>query len=271
MANEIVSGATQGAAAGSALGPWGAAIGGALGGISGLLGSRSSRRAAQQQQQAARDAMALQGQLRGDMQNRLMPYLGTGQTATEMLGQGLRDNSLTRAFTNEDFVKDPGYDWRMAEGTRAVEGGAAARGGLLSGAAAKALAKYGQGFASNEFDRAYGRFTNTQDRNFQKLFATAGLGQNAVGQSNAADQWYGNNAGGLMTGAGNAAAAGTIGGANAIAGGLGQAYNAWQDNQLLRMIGAGNRGGGFAGGNLGSQYGSGAYRSPWAGYGGEDS
>jgi hypothetical protein len=63
-----------------------------------------------------------------------------------------------------DMQKDPGYQFRMQEGLNAVEGSAAARGTQLSGATMKALAKYGQNFASNEMANAYGRFQD--QRNF---------------------------------------------------------------------------------------------------------
>lgn len=269
-ASGALSGAGQGAATRAMFGPWGAAIGAGVGAISGWLGSKSSKKAAEQQRQAIEQAKQFQTGLRGDMQNRLTPYLSTGSNAANLLNQGLTDGSLTRSFTNEDFVKDPGYQWRMDQGTKAVEGGAAARGGLLSGAAAKALTKYGQGYASNEFNNAYSRFTNDQDRSFNKIFGTSGLGLNATGQANSVDTNYGNNMMGLMTGAGNAQAAGTMGSANAIAGGIGQMYNAYQDNALMNFLKQGGSGGGTAGGNIASQYGSGAWRSPWAGYGGNE-
>ena len=47
--------------------------------------------------------------------------------------------SLLKSFGIEDFEADPGYAFRREEGMRGVEGGAAARGGLLSGAALKAI------------------------------------------------------------------------------------------------------------------------------------
>jgi hypothetical protein len=266
MANDAFSGAGQGAATGAMFGPWGAAVGGVLGGISGALGSRSSRRAAQQQRQALEQAQQVQREQYQQALGFQQPYSGLGNRGSAELGTRLND--LTRSFTNDDFVKDPGYDWRMAEGNRAVESSAAARGGVLSGAAAKALQKYGQGFASNEFDKAYGRFTGTQDRTYNKLMGLVGVGQNAANVSSGLATGFGNSMAGNFEQQGNVNAAGTMGSANAIAGGVGQVYNAIQDNALLRAIQ--QRPGSFAGGNLASQYGSGAYRSPWASYGGEE-
>ena len=49
------------------------------------------------------------------------------------------------------FETSPGYQFRMDEGGRAVDRSASARGLLLSGAQNKALTRFGQGEASNEF------------------------------------------------------------------------------------------------------------------------
>lgn len=144
--------------------------------------------------------------------------------------------SLMRNFTNEDFVKDPGYQFRMDEGMRGVEGGAAARGGLLSGAALKAIQKYGQGFASNEFGNAYSRFENNKTNNYNRLAGLVNSGQGATNQmSNTAGQFAQNNANALGA-YGNAQAAGYMGQANALNQGIGQATNLYQQNELMKMI-----------------------------------
>lgn len=164
--------------------------------------------------------------------------------------------SLLKNFTNEDFVKDPGYQFRMDEGTRAVEGGAAARGNLLSGAAQKALLKYGQGFASNEFGNAYSRFENNKTNTYNKLAGIVNSGQGATNQiSNTAGQFAQNNANALGS-LGNAQAAGYMGQANALNNGLGQAANFYQQNQLMDLI-RNPGGGGSSWGNLNNQYFSG--------------
>ena len=71
-----------------------------------------------------------------------------------------------------NFMTDPGYEFRREEGTRAIERGAAARGGLLSGGTGRALQRYGQDYASNEYTNVYNRIANI-----------AGLGQVSAGQS----------------------------------------------------------------------------------------
>jgi hypothetical protein len=64
---------------------------------------------------------------------------------------------------------DPSYGFRFAEGQKALERSAAAKGTILTGGTLKALAAYGQGLASTEFGNIF-------NRNYQ----LAGLGLNAA-------------------------------------------------------------------------------------------
>jgi hypothetical protein len=99
-----------------------------------------------------------------------------------------------------NFQGDPGYQFRMQEGLKALQGSAAARGSLNSGATLKAISRYGQDYASNEYANAYGR-------EFNRLSTIANLGQNSAAQTGAANQNYANAYGQNVTGAANAQAA----------------------------------------------------------------
>lgn len=129
--------------------------------------------------------------------------------------------SLLRNFTAADFQTDPGYDFRIQQGQKQIEGSAAARGGLLSGAAAKALTKYNQDFASNEYSNAYNRFNNDQNTLYNRLSGIAGVGQQATNQVQAAGSNYGNAAGSAINYGGAARASGYINNANSLNAGLG--------------------------------------------------
>lgn len=129
--------------------------------------------------------------------------------------------SLLDTFSREDFQTDPGYEFRLGEGQKALESSAAARGGLLSGAAAKALTKYNQNFASNEYQNAYNRFNNDQTNIFNRLAGIAGVGQTATNQLQQAGQNYANQTGNAIQYGGAARGSGYINQANAINGALG--------------------------------------------------
>jgi len=56
-----------------------------------------------------------------------------------------------------DFEADPGYKFRLEQGLKALEGSAAARGGLFSSNTAESIQDYAQGLASQEYGDAYNR------------------------------------------------------------------------------------------------------------------
>lgn len=187
--------------------------------VGGIMGSNSAKKAAKQQAAAIREATALQRQMYNTTREDLSGYRNIGGTALDQMNQiGMPE--MTKSFTASDFVKDPGYDFRMAEGAKALERSAAARGGLMGGAAGKAMARYGQDYASNEYQNVYDRFNNDRDQRFNKLSSLVNIGQNSAAQTGNAAQNFGNQAGQNMIGAGNAQAAGTIAGSNAWSGAI---------------------------------------------------
>jgi len=64
-----------------------------------------------------------------------------------------------------DFFNDEGYKFRLAEGKKAIENSAAARGNMLSGATLKGLENFASGLASDEYGAAYNRYGDTRDYN----------------------------------------------------------------------------------------------------------
>ena len=65
---------------------------------------------------------------------------------------------LLGEFSNEGLEQDPGYQFRQAEGEKALQRGASAKGLSLSGGALKDLSRFNQGLASEEYGSAYGRY-----------------------------------------------------------------------------------------------------------------
>jgi hypothetical protein len=144
--------------------------------------------------------------------------------------------SLLRDFRMSDFEADPGYAFRQSEGMRGLENSAAARGGLLSGAAMKAIQRFGQDLASQEYGNAYQRFNANQTNKYNRLAGVINSGQGATNQvSNAAGQ-FGQQQANNIIGAGNAQAAGAVGSANAWNNAIGTGFNMYQSNQLMNRI-----------------------------------
>lgn len=221
--------------------PWMAlAIGG-----SALLGASASKSAANTQAAATDRAGELQKQM-FEEQNRLQePFRQGGMAAQNKLltyfglpggTEGGDFGKYSRDFGMSDFVTDPGYAFRLAEGQKTLDRQAAARGGLISGGALKAAQRYGQDMGSQEFTNAFNRYQTNRANQLQPLQSLMGAGQTATNTMGANAANYGTNAGNLMTSGGAARASGYVGGANALTSGLGQYMNYTQNQNLMNRL-----------------------------------
>jgi len=167
-------------------------------------------------------------------QNRLLEYLGLGGDVNAP-GYG---KYATAEFTPEMFNqgKDPGYAFRMAEGMKALERSAAARGGLLSGSNLKNTQRFGQDLASQEYQNAFNRFQTQRTNTLNPFASLAGVAQSSANTLGTQAGQYGNAMASNIIGAGNAQASGYMGQANAIAGGVGQGINFYQNQQLMNRL-----------------------------------
>lgn len=184
-----------------------------------------------------------------DKQNRLQdPFRSAGLYGLSQVRNGFSTGGqFTKQFGMKDYEADPGYAFRLAEGLKGINANAAARGGLISGNALKAAARYGQQMGSEEYQNAFNRYQVNRSNQLQPLMSLAGLGQTAtnvlgnaasqqgagissalgqMGQSNA-------NAYGDM---GNARASGYVGMGNALNSAVGTGLNYYQGNQMLNAL-----------------------------------
>ena len=143
-------------------------------------------------------------------------------------------------FTAASMLQEPGYQFRLSEGLKAMERGAAARGGLQSGAALKAAQRYGQEYASGEYQNAFNRYQAERQARLGPLQSLAGVGQTTAQALGGAAGTLGANLGQTyMTGgigAGQARASGYLGQANALTGALGTGLNYFQNQQLMSRL-----------------------------------
>jgi hypothetical protein len=199
---------------------------------SSLLGSRSASKAADTQAAAADRAAQLQKEQFERQVELQAPFREAGVRALPELEAASRYTP----FGMGQFQQDPGYAFRLAEGQKALDRQAAARGGLISGGALKAAQRYGQEMGSQEYTNAFNRYQIERNARLNPLQSLAGFGQTSVNQLGQAGQNYATNVGNLMTSAGAAQAAGQVGAANAITGGLGTYLNYNQGNNLLNAL-----------------------------------
>lgn len=230
-----IIGGLAGAAAGAAgLGGLTLATGGMLGLAAGstLGGAKAAKSAASTQAAAADRAAELQQQQYEQTRADYAPWRAAGEQALNKL----IPLSDYQKFGMNQFTQDPGYAFRLSEGQKALDRSAAARGGLISGGALKAAARYGQEMGSQEYMNAFNRYQTERAAQLNPLQSLAGLGQTALGQTTAAGQNYATGAGNMITGGAAAQAAGQVGAANAITGGLGSYLNYTQSNNLLNAL-----------------------------------
>jgi hypothetical protein len=143
---------------------------------------------------------------------------------------------LTKQFTPQDFAEgiDPGYAFRLKMGQEQAQRQANQAGGAIGGNALAGLQDYTQGSASQEYGNAFNRFQTQRGNIYNTLASIAGLGQTSLGQTGTAATAAGANIGQAISNAGSAQAAGQVGTANAIGGGLTGAANSYALSSLLK-------------------------------------
>ena len=217
------------------------AAGGALG--KAYLQKEGARKAGRAQMQAADVA-------RGDIEKAYdiskgyyQPYYDTGTAASnrlaELMGIGGQAGaqgygSLMRDFSMQDYQQDPGYQFRLQEGLKQLQRGAAARGGMLSGATLAGTQKYAQGLASQEYGNAYQRFMEQQQNRYNMLSGQQGLGARMAGSLADLSSQYGSNLANIALGKGNIEAQKTA----AEYGAYGAGLNALTDFGMQKFGGA---------------------------------
>ena len=158
----------------------------AIGGTA-VLGYLGSQSAAGDQATATKDAAAVsersnqanidfQKWLWGEQKDLTQPYVGAGGRALSTY-----ESEIGKPFGQDELELDPGYQFRLDEGSKALENSAAARGMSLSGGNLKDISRWSQSYASDEFNKAYGR---RQDY-LSRLSGLVGIGQaSSVQQAN---------------------------------------------------------------------------------------
>ena len=169
------------------------------------------------------------------------------QSQTQAQNQGVDDGqygSLTKPFDqtdlNNDLVYQNSLQFGLNTGINQLNNRAAATGGYGSGAALKALTRYGNDYATTKTAGAYDRNAANKNQIYSFLQGQSAQGQSAASGVGAAGINTAAGIAGNINAAGNANAAGSIAGANALGGGIAGATNALQWNQMLQRNGSGN-------------------------------
>lgn len=179
-----------------------------------IFGQNANVKASEAQAQATAQANQHLQNSYAQQQGYLNPYNQSGLTALSGLGAG--QNSIMNGYQASDA-----YKFQLSEGQNAINNSMAAKGLGNSSAAAKSLAQYSQGLASQDAQQYY-------NNEFNRLNTLAGYGINAATNLSGATGSLGANLSNNTTGLGDAKAAAHIGQAN-------QSQNAF--NQYMGVLG----------------------------------
>ena len=205
--------------------------GGAILGSSALGGMGSSAAAGAQRKMSKEELATIAAYSQAAMQN-AAPYMRLGKQAADAYAAALpgltnkkQYKEFTDPYTMEKYKESPlytpmvtnlaelqatpGYQFQLQQGQQAANMGAAARGGMLSGAQQQALQRFGQGLASTGFENAWQRAQNAYKSAFEANQArgrmlmganqqAANIYSNATGIGNQAQQAFGQLGKGLL-------------------------------------------------------------------------
>ena len=206
-------------------------VGGSI--ASSLIGSNAAQSAAQTEANAANNATQTQLGIFNQTQQNLQPYNQVGQSALSQLaslfglstggGAGTGPTAATAAQATSALTQYPGYQFGLQQGNLAQQQSAASQGLLLSGQQLQAAQTFGQNYAMQNAWNPY----------ISQLNTLAGNGQNAGAQLGSIGASTGSSVANSQLAAGQAAASGTVGSANAITGALNTGIYSGLNSALL--------------------------------------
>ena len=162
--------------------------------------------AAQLEKESADKQLALQKQIWEKQQADYKPYLEQGTWGINRLGDLMKKGSgqlnnpfdtylASKGLAGGQFdTSNPAYQFQLKQGQQALDRSAAARGMGYSGAQMKAAQQFGQGLASQEYDKQYNRASGEFGDYFNRLAGLSQGGQQAAGSMAQAGGQYANNA-----------------------------------------------------------------------------
>lgn len=163
-----------------------------------VVQDRAASRADKTQREATAQEIAENRRQYDQTRTDFEPWRTQGANALQQLA-----GDINKPVTAAEVMSDPGYQFGLDQGQRAIGQQIAAGGGRVSGQAIKAAARFGTNYAASGYGAAYQR---GQDR-LNRLAALSGTGQTATGQTAQAGQFATGNIGRAIGNQGDASAA----------------------------------------------------------------
>ena len=205
---------------------------------SSLIGANASQNAAQTQANAANQAAQIQQQMFNTQNAQQQPYRTAGYSSLNQLLGGLGGTQqqftptggmgtpitgtgqFTQTFDPQQLASNlaPNYQFMLNQGLGATRQAANASGGGSN--INQAATRFAEDYASNAYQNAFNNYQTQQSNIFNRLASIAGIGQTAQGQTQNLASNVAGNIGQAAIGGAQAQAAGQVGVANALGGGL---------------------------------------------------
>lgn len=178
----------------------------------------------------------LRSALSGDIEKQRLENLAAEEAAKNDPSYGSLLKNYGQSDAENDYIYQTQKQFGLDEGMKGLNRAFAAGGNMLSGAAAKAMTRFGNDYAGTKLGESYNRFENNKTGTYNKLAGISGAGQQATNQVSAAGQNMANNISSNQIGLGNARGASAIAQGNALSGGISSAINGYQQNQLMNNL-----------------------------------
>ena len=204
-----------------------------------LMQNTSNGAAMQQPQSTRKHLLRVHGNDQQQQQYTQVANQGGGQ-----LNNPFDTYLKSKGLANGQFdINNPAYKFQLQQGQRALDSSAAARGMGYSGAQMKAAQQFGQGLASQEYDKQYGRASQEFGDYFNRVAGLSQGGQQAANTLGSQGSNYAQNAGntyanlsnaqtGILGQQANARASGYAARANALGNTLGSLTNLYALNKM---------------------------------------
>ena len=213
-----------------------------------VIGATAASSAAGQENTQIQNAITSTNDIYATQQANQTPFINAGQSSIAQLLQGIQNgtfgsNTSFTAPTLAQAQQEPGYQFTQQQGQKGIEEAAAAGGGAVSGGTLAAAANYNQGLATTNYQQVYnnslqGYLTNLQNQaqQFSQLYQPSALGESAATSLNQTGSTVAQTLASLLGQKGANQAAGTVGSANAITGGINTAVSGLSAGELLSAL-----------------------------------
>jgi len=193
---------------------------------SSIIGGIGAQSAASQQSAAQQQAAATQQAMFNTINKQQQPFIQSGYGANTTLSDMMKPGGyLTQQFnpTQQQLEQYPGYQFAQQQGQQATLNADTPGQGAMSGAALKDLTSFATNTAATHYGDYFNQFQTQQNNIFNRLSGLTSIGQNAAANVGSSGTQLGTGVAQAQAAAGGSQAAGTVGAANALSGGLSMA------------------------------------------------